>query len=355
MQMSFNDIENLWINKCWKEGETFNLYIDNPYCVQQCKFCVHFGAKTAIGSPAYKDYYEGVLPGQIFKHLNILKSHKIDSVYFGGGSPSIMTKETMVTIFNLIPEFAKIKYKHFEAHPLFITKDKVDILKDYGFKYVSLGIQTFNPQINKINNRTPINIDKLKDIVNYIQSNGMYVNCDLLAYIYDNNGYANISVFKEDLDILMNDVGSKMITTYPMYQAFSVNFEASNINDLSENIVNHDLQKIIDIRKAIMKATRKNNNYSVYGWQNDYILNREKILNNFFSDIYITSLSEEEVGKIKNYNCSSYPFQPEHQNTLGIGGSDRDLYSYMGKKFYYLTKRINNEIVYKVIENKLGD
>lgn len=355
--VDFKYIEDLWLNKKWNDGETFNLYIDNPFCINKCKFCVHFGEKAAIGSAKYNEYYDILLPQQLSQYSKILNTRRIDSLYFGGGTPSLMTASKMKDVFDLIPGIMQIKYKHFEAHPVFLTKEKVDILAEYGFKYISMGIQTFDKDINKHNGRTLIDIQKLKDLTDYIQNEKkLHVNIDLLAYIYrdasDNRDPCQI--LSDDLNILTDHIKPSFITIYPMYQSFNVNFSHTNLNLICEEQLNEDLDKIINLRRRLLKACRRKEEYRIWGLPDNTFLNRDSVKEDFLCDVYLTTLSDGEINNIRGYNCSSYPYQPHNQNTIGIGGGARGVYSYMGKSLYYESRLRDGNIQYSIKINNLG-
>ena len=355
--IEFKIIEDLWLKKIWKTGETFNLYIDNPFCVNKCKFCVHFGEKAAIGSEKYNEYYDEQLPQQLLQYERILNSRKIDSLYFGGGTPSLMTASKMKEIFNLIPNIMNIKYKHFEAHPAFLTKEKMDILAEYGFKYISIGIQTLDKEINEYNSRTSINNSKLKEITSYIQNEKkLHVNIDLLAYIYRNNldNRNPCQIVSNDITYLADEIKPDFITIYSMYQDFNINFYCSNLDVLSGEQINEDLEKIVNLRRTLLKVCRSSNEYRVWGLSENTFLNRDAIKSNLLSDVYLTRLTDKEVNSIRAYNCSSYPYQPQSQNTIGIGGQVRRVYSYMGKSLYYDSVISDGKIQYFIRTNDLG-
>ncbi len=355
--IEFKIIEDLWLKKIWKTGETFNLYIDNPFCVNKCKFCVHFGEKAAIGSEKYNEYYDEQLPQQLLQYEKILNSRKIDSLYFGGGTPSLMTASKMKEIFNLIPNIMNIKYKHFEAHPAFLTKEKMDILAEYGFKYISIGIQTLDKEINEYNLRTSINNSKLKEITSYIQNEKkLHVNIDLLAYIYRNNldNRNPCQIVSNDITYLADEIKPDFITIYSMYQSFNINFYCSNLDLLTDEQIEEDLGKIVNLRRTLLKVCRSTSEYRIWGLPENTFLNRDAIKNNLLSDVYLTRLTDSEVDSIRSYNCSSYPYQPQSQNTIGIGGQVRRVYSYMGKSLYYDSVISDGKIQYFIKTNNLG-
>jgi len=128
------------------------LYIHIPFCKQACYYCdFHFSTNQSqreelIRSIALElDFQKGYL-----------QHERIETIYFGGGTPSLLTKHELDIIFNSI-------YKHYsvnqepeitlEANPDDLSKEKIKILEDSGINRVSLGIQSFDNTVLKFLNR----------------------------------------------------------------------------------------------------------------------------------------------------------------------------------------------------------
>lgn len=79
-----------------------NIYIHIPFCKQKCTYC-----KFAI-TPVFDDYkkkkYLHFLQNEIKKTLAEKNIQKVDTIYFGGGTPSILKIEEIEKILELFPE-----------------------------------------------------------------------------------------------------------------------------------------------------------------------------------------------------------------------------------------------------------
>jgi len=120
------------------------IYIHIPFCKQACSYC-NFHFSTSLSQ---KDVFINALQKEIRITANAASAHKnIDTIYFGGGTPSILSKQAIQDILNTI-------YENFDVHKaaeitLEANPDDVNcsIVQDWlsiGINRLSLGIQSFN-------------------------------------------------------------------------------------------------------------------------------------------------------------------------------------------------------------------
>jgi len=129
------------------------IYIHIPFCKQRCTYC---------------DFYTEVAPqfiptfiNSVVKELHIRKEYlsdaPIDTIYFGGGTPSILNYEQFKIIFDAIYELFTISEQPeitFEANPDDLTLDFLRSMQALPFNRISLGIQSFDDgDLKRINRR----------------------------------------------------------------------------------------------------------------------------------------------------------------------------------------------------------
>jgi oxygen-independent coproporphyrinogen-3 oxidase len=129
------------------------IYIHIPFCSQACYYCdFHFSTNL--------DLKQGVVSA-IVKEISMQKDYlggeEISTIYFGGGTPSLLDKEGLLRIinviranYNLIPDVEMT----LEANPDDLDRRKLDDLKAIGVNRLSIGIQSFQNDILKFFNRT---------------------------------------------------------------------------------------------------------------------------------------------------------------------------------------------------------
>ena len=128
------------------------IYIHIPYCKQACHYC-DFHFSTSMKS-------KNEMIDCIVKEMDIRKSEfskKIDSVYIGGGTPSVMTNLELETIFNGLEKkisISDIKEITIEINPEDLINEKLEFYYEIGINRLSIGIQSMNNNILKWMNRS---------------------------------------------------------------------------------------------------------------------------------------------------------------------------------------------------------
>ena len=163
-----------------------NMYIGIPYCPTKCRYCsfASYEMKGKIGK--YYDEFVETLLEEIEltgEFLRKNKKNKIESLYIGGGTPSILTEMDMERVLRSIRKNIPLEYlKEFtlEAGRVdTLTFEKLDIMKKYGVERISLNPQTFNLNTLKEMNR-PLDREKFDLMFNYAKKIGFIINVDLI-------------------------------------------------------------------------------------------------------------------------------------------------------------------------------
>ena len=128
------------------------IYIHIPFCKQKCKYCdfTSFACKEDI----YDEYFK-CLKKEISEKSDELDNEniEIDTIYIGGGTPSIVPAEYIEDIINLIYEkynVSKIAEITIEANPGTIDKDKLEKYIEAGINRLSIGLQSTNDKLLKM-------------------------------------------------------------------------------------------------------------------------------------------------------------------------------------------------------------
>jgi oxygen-independent coproporphyrinogen-3 oxidase len=114
------------------------LYVHIPFCKQKCFYCDFFSIK--YNSELADKYIDSLI-----KHAKQFKPRKINSIYIGGGTPSILSLEQIQKLLqNLSSTFnlSEIKEFTFELNPESASKEKLHILKTLGVNRLSIGLQS---------------------------------------------------------------------------------------------------------------------------------------------------------------------------------------------------------------------
>ncbi len=116
-------------------------YIHIPFCRQKCPYCKF--ALTPIFDEFKKKRYIEYLKKEIREYFS-LKNGKVTTIYFGWGTPSVLSHAEVREILECFPDNRSAKEISFESNPEDITAEYVQWLLDLGITRLSLGVQTLN-------------------------------------------------------------------------------------------------------------------------------------------------------------------------------------------------------------------
>jgi oxygen-independent coproporphyrinogen-3 oxidase len=127
------------------------IYLHIPFCRQACHYCdFHF-------STSQKDQPDMTLAicRELELQKNYLKNEVVTTIYFGGGTPSMLTDAEFEKIFKTLNSHFNIKAREVtvEANPEDLTYDKLLALRQIGVNRLSIGIQSFDDKILSFLNR----------------------------------------------------------------------------------------------------------------------------------------------------------------------------------------------------------
>lgn len=193
------------------------LYIHTPLCDGKCKYCICPSVSIKNQSEV-DEYAKETLPSQLIHYNNIISNIKFDEVYFGGGTPSLISASDWEQIFLLIPNFDNIPIKSIECSPDSITFEHVQLFKKYNFSYISLGVQSLDPDICRWQNRKYIRPEEIKYISQQLREYGLYFNLDLICYMSDGD-IRDIPYFEKDLNYIMKECKPSSICIHQLHQA----------------------------------------------------------------------------------------------------------------------------------------
>jgi len=123
------------------------LYVHMPWCVRKCPYC-DFNSHQ-LKSAAPDSSYVDALIRDLDLELPSVSGRRIDTVFFGGGTPSLFQPEDFSRLLGAFRQriaFAKDVEITLEANPGTIERGRFAGYRDAGINRVSLGAQTFAPR-----------------------------------------------------------------------------------------------------------------------------------------------------------------------------------------------------------------
>lgn len=121
------------------------IYIHIPFCKSKCIYCNFY---SVASSSHWEDFKKSLLK-EILLQKNYLQGEIIDTIYFGGGTPSLLTDDLIVRVIeqlhntHVVSEFAEITL---EANPDDVSELNLKKWMDASVNRISIGVQSFQDE-----------------------------------------------------------------------------------------------------------------------------------------------------------------------------------------------------------------
>lgn len=201
-----------------------NIYIHVPFCISKCKYCAFFS--RADISPDWETYSNGII--QEVNHWgNILGRCDVPTIFFGGGTPSLMPVSTFDKILNAIQKNFHILNGceiTLESNPGALSNSKLDDFVSAGMNRLSIGVQSLDDEKLKFLGRLH-NAETAIALIKYAQKKNINLNAD---FIYGMPGQTVNDIIKLCNDI--NAIGINHVSMYELTIEKSTPFGRMNLN-----------------------------------------------------------------------------------------------------------------------------
>jgi oxygen-independent coproporphyrinogen-3 oxidase len=182
--------ENSFSRPLWEEkvknaiqkDNRLSLYVHLPYCEKICTYCgcnKRITQNHAVEIP----YLNSVLDEWTIYQSIFQIRPKIEEIHLGGGTPTFFSAKNLKRLIEGILNEADVSLDaefSFEAHPNNTTFEHLEVLQKLGFSRLSLGIQDFDPVVQKAINR-PQTFEQTEQIFLWARELGYSsVNADLI-------------------------------------------------------------------------------------------------------------------------------------------------------------------------------
>jgi len=130
-------------NKC----RPLAIYVHIPFCKRKCAYC---DFASYAGCENQIDSYFDALGGEINAWADALRAYQARSIFFGGGTPSLVPAEKIAGVLHQLRgcvEFAPDIEITLEANPGTVDMDKLRIYRAAGVNRLSFGVQSFDGEL----------------------------------------------------------------------------------------------------------------------------------------------------------------------------------------------------------------
>ena len=131
----------------YKNG--YSLYIGIPFCPTTCVYCSFTSYPIGKWEKRMEEYLQALLK-EIEFTANYFKDKKLNTIYFGGGTPTTLSPEHLDVLLNKV--FTSFDLSHLQeftveaGRPDSVTKEKLEVLKKYGVDRISINPQTMKEE-----------------------------------------------------------------------------------------------------------------------------------------------------------------------------------------------------------------
>jgi oxygen-independent coproporphyrinogen III oxidase len=197
-----------------------HLYLHVPFCKQACHYCdFHFSTNLAL-----KTEMVAAMAQEIAQQKSYLQNKNLTTIYFGGGTPSLLSLKDLQLLFETISQHFSLEHLKevtLEANPDDITKDTVEVWQKAGINRLSLGVQSFDDATLRLMNR-PHSGSEAKKAIDLLQKqSNMQISVDLI--------YARLPQNKNDFTIFKNDLHTLIDFDLPHISAYSLTIEEKTV------------------------------------------------------------------------------------------------------------------------------
>ncbi|WP_439618948.1 oxygen-independent coproporphyrinogen III oxidase [Shinella sp.] len=170
-----------WLGLLGRDNR-LSLYAHIPYCDRLCWFCACHTKQTLRYEPV-EAYLKGLQAEVAAVGGRVSRDATVTALHFGGGSPTLLRPEDMIALKHCLAQnfaFASDAEISVEMDPNDLDEARHDALCEIGMTRASLGIQDFDPKVQKAINRIQT-FEQTRGVVEAARARGVRsVNCDIL-------------------------------------------------------------------------------------------------------------------------------------------------------------------------------
>lgn len=321
LAMSVAECEEKIISR--SEKNSFSLYISIPFCPTRCSYCSFVSHSIEKTKKLMVPYVENLceeikLTGEIAKELDL----KLETVYFGGGTPTTLTAEQLEKLLTSVEENFDLstcfEYTVEAGRPDTVTREKLEVLRKKGVTRISINPQTFNDSVLETIGRRHTAEETLKAFRLAREVGFDNINMDLIAGLSGDT----LQSFSRTLDII-NELDPENVTVHTLALKRSSNL-AGDTTGLSSgrlanemiNLSHEKLRKNNYIPYYMYRQSKSLGNLENVGWCKK---SRECAYNIFMMEEChtilacgagaVTKLKEPEGNVIERIFNFKYPYE----------------------------------------------
>ena len=226
-----------------------SLYISIPFCPSRCSYCSFVSHSMDSAIKLMPEYVASLckeleITGKIINEMNI----KIDTIYFGGGTPTSLSARDIKTIMECVEknfDIQNVREYSFEAgRPDTITEEKLRIIKELGADRISVNPQSINDNVLKAIGRNHSAQDFFDSFEIARKTGFENINTDLIAGLPSDNAESFRNTLDKMIELNPESITVHTLTIKRSASLFSLNSE--NIKNPASEMVDYSIEKLIE-------------------------------------------------------------------------------------------------------------
>ncbi|MDE6521141.1 MAG: coproporphyrinogen dehydrogenase HemZ [Ruminococcus sp.] len=227
-----------------------SLYVSIPFCPTRCSYCsfVSHSMDSAIKLiPQYIDALccELEILGKIVKETDT----KIDTIYFGGGTPTSISADDIQKIMQTVEnnfDIDKIREYSFEAgRPDTITEEKLRVIKSFGASRISINPQTLNDDVLRVIGRKHLGEDAIKAFELARKIGFDNINTDLIAGLPTESAESFINTLDRITELSPESITVHTLTVKRSADLFETG--CKNMSNPASEMVDYSIEKLMSL------------------------------------------------------------------------------------------------------------
>ena len=307
------------------DDKSFSLYVSIPFCPTRCSYCSFVSHSIEHTKKLVEPYIELLVKeieetGRYARELGL----RLESVYFGGGTPTTLSAENLMRLFDAIERNFDLstnrEYTVESGRPDTVTKEKLLAMKSAGVSRISINPQTFNDDVLKTIGRKHSAEETLKAFALAREQGFDHINMDFIAGLPGDTIESFRSSIRKGIELGAESVtvhtlslksGAYMATKENAFDSSPKNLVAEMVNFSNEALIENGYHPYYMYRQGKSLGNLEN-----VGWCRDGL---DCLYNVFMMDETHTvlavgagaviKLKNQRTGKIERIYNYKYPYE----------------------------------------------
>ncbi len=231
------------------DSKAVSLYVSIPFCPTRCSYCSFVSHSMDSAIKLMPDYISALcreleIIGKMVKDTDT----KIDTIYFGGGTPTSITADDLRKVMESVAknfDLSAVREYSVEAgRPDTITEEKLRVIKELGADRISVNPQTLNNDVLRVIGRKHSGEDSIKAFELARKIGFKNINSDLIAGLPTESAES----FKKTLDKMI-ELSPESITVHTLTLKRSADLFAvgkENTSNPAVEMVDYSIEKLMD-------------------------------------------------------------------------------------------------------------